>query len=102
MDASEPIARLDTQLRALAEEHPRAYGVLRISPTIFDSCTTSAWEKHGWTLSSSEIAPLRSGTDGERLAALLRLLHPHGIRRVEYVQDANCLEVAPWGRSAAA
>jgi hypothetical protein len=89
-------------LQALADDHPRSYGVLRISPAIFANCTASAWEKHGWTVSSGEIAPLREGTEGEQLVALLRLLHPHGIRRVEYVDDANRLEIAPWGKSAAA
>jgi hypothetical protein len=102
MDASEPIHRLGVQLLALADEHPRSVGVLRISPTIFANCTPSVWEKYGWTVSSGEAARLRDGSEGDRLATLLRLLHPHGIRRVEYVGDVNWLEVAPWGKTAAA
>jgi hypothetical protein len=103
MNSGKTIDRLDEQLRAFAEEHPGSYGLLRHSPNAFDACTIPVWNARGWqSVKQSEIGPLLNGNDVERLAALLRLLHPHGIRRVEFAAGADLLEVVPLIARAAA
>lgn len=97
------IDRLAEQLRIFAEEFPGSYGVLRHSPNVFDACSVSVWHARGWSaVRSSEIGPLLHGNDVERLAALLRLLHSHGIRRVEFAPGAETLEIVPLVARAAA
>jgi hypothetical protein len=103
MSSGKNIDRLDEQLRAFADEYPGSFGVLRHSKGAFDACTIPVWHARGWhEAKQSEIGPLLQGNDVERLAALLRLLHPHGIRRVEFAAGTDRLEIAPLVARAAA
>jgi hypothetical protein len=103
MNSGKMIDRLDEQLRMFADNYPGSYGVLRHSPNAFAACTISVWKARGWqSVKQSDIGPLLDGNDVERLAALLRLLHPHGIRRVEYAAGIDLLEVVPLVARAAA
>lgn len=96
MSSGKNIDRLDEQLRLFADEYPGSFGTLRHCPNAFDACTIPVWHERGWTkVQASEIGPLLDGTEVERLAALLRLLHSHGIRRVEFAKDKDVLEVVP-------
>ncbi len=103
MNSGKTIDRLDEQLQAFAEEHPGSYGLLRHSPNAFAACTIPVWNARGWeSVKQSEIGPLLQGNEVERLAALLRLLHPHGIRRVEFAAGKDTLEIVPLIAHAAA
>lgn len=103
MNSGKNIDRLDAQLRAFAEEYPGSYGLLRHCPNAFDACTIPLWKARGWQhVEQSEIGPLLHGNDVERLAAILRLLHPHGIRRVEFAAGTDLLEIVPLIAHAAA
>ena len=103
MSSGKNIDRLDEQLRLFAEEYPGSYGLLRHCPNTFDACTIPVWNACGWeNVQQSEIGPLLHGSDVERLAALLRLLHPHGIRRVEFAADKDLLQIVPLVAHAAA
>jgi hypothetical protein len=98
------IERLSDELRAFEDENPEVYGLLRFTPNLFDATTVAAWHARGWEhVKQSEIGPLTGGNDVERLAAMLRLLHPYGIRRVEFASGRDRLEIVPLvARSAAA
>jgi hypothetical protein len=103
MSCGKNIDRLDEQLRVFAEEYPGSFGLLRHSPNAFDACTIPVWNARGWeNVKHSEIEPLLKGNDVERLAALLRLLHPHGIRRVEFAPGTDTLKIVPLVARAAA
>lgn len=97
------IDRLVEQLRAFADEYPESYGLLRHSPNMFDACSIPVWHARGWDhVGDTDIDPLVEGSDVERLAAMLRLLQPHGIRRVEFAAGKDHLEVVPLVARAAA
>ncbi|HEX3999068.1 MAG TPA: hypothetical protein VHX65_10995 [Pirellulales bacterium] len=97
------IERLDEQLRLFAEAYPGSYGLLRHSPNVFDACTVPVWHARGWRhVEQAEIGPLLDGNNVERLAALLKLVHAHGVRRVEFAAGADLLEVVPLVPRAAA
>ena len=96
MHHGKSIDRLGEQLRIFAEEHPGSYGLLRHSPSAFADCTVPAWHARGWSdVKQSEINRLLHGSEVERLAAMLRLLHPLGIRRVEFAAEADHLQILP-------
>ncbi len=90
------IDRLVEQLHTFADEYPESYGLLRHSPNMFDACSVPVWHARGWDhVNANDIDPLLEGTEVERLSAMLRLVQPHGIRRVEFADGMNRIEVVP-------
>lgn len=95
MMPDEELDRLDQQLQRLQNEHPRSPGLLRLSHSGLRSCSKWKWSQHGWNVSDGQSCGITNGNERERRAALLSLLGAYLIDRVEFVSDADVLEVVP-------
>jgi hypothetical protein len=95
MTADQEIELLDLLLRQLHIEHPKSSAILRINNTTFRACTKTRWEAHNWSVTDDEAAGIMNGNDEERKAALLSLLRPQRIHRIEIVPGADKIEVVP-------
>ena len=90
----EKLDRLRAELNRLKSEHPNRDGVLRLANDCLRSCSKWKWEQHGWSLSDGESCGIMNGDDAEQRTALLSILKDSMIKKVEFVRDAETLEVA--------
>ena len=77
----------------LKTEHPNVHGILRLANTCLRSCSKWKWEQHGWAITDGEACGIMNGDDKEQRTALLSILKGHMIHKVEFVPDADVLEV---------
>ena len=94
-DADEQLERLDAELDRLKNEHPNVHGILRLANSCLRACSKWKWEQHGWTLSDGQACEIMNGNDKEQRTALLSVLKDHMIRKIEFVADADVLEIVP-------
>ena len=93
MTPDEQLERLDVELERLKSEHPNVPGILRLTNTCLRSCSKWKWEQHGWTVSDGEACGIMNGDDKAQRTALLSILKGHMIHKIEFVPEADVLEV---------
>ena len=95
MTPDEQLDRLDAELERLRSEHPNVPGILRLTNTCLRSCSKWKWEQHGWTITDGQVCGIMNGSDKDQQTALLSVLKGHMISKVEFVSEADVLEVVP-------
>jgi len=91
----EQLERLDAEIDRLQKEHPNVLGILRLPNTYLSGCSKWKWEQHGWTVTDQQICGVMNGSERERRMALLSILKARRIERIEFVADADDLEILP-------
>ena len=59
----------------------------------FRACTQQRWEDHNWAVKDEEAAAIMNGNDEKRKAALLSLLGPQYVNRVEIVPGVDIIQL---------
>jgi len=95
MSPDEELDQLAQELDRLQSEHPNTRGRLRLSSTALRSCSHWKWGMHGWKISDGQSCGIMNGNEKERRTALLSILKERMIDAVEFVADADVLEVLP-------
>lgn len=93
MTPDQEIERLDQLLEQLHRERPNTFATLRITNTAFRGCTQQRWDDHNWAVKEEEVAAIINGNDEERKRALLSLLEPQYINRIEIVPGVDIVDV---------
>ncbi len=95
MTPHEQLERLNAEIDRLQSEHPNMQGVLRLPNTYLSGCSKWKWEQHGWTVTDQQVCGIMNGNERERRMALLSILKERRIERIEFVADADNLQVLP-------
>lgn len=101
MTPDERLDHLDAELDRLAREHPDVPGVLRLTHTFLRGCSKWKWQQHGWKdISDGDACGIMNGNERELRAALLSVLQSRMIRTIEFVAQADFLQVVPHAAAA--
>jgi hypothetical protein len=95
MTPHEHLERLNAELKRFHSEYPDMHAILRVSETGLSGCSKWKWEQHGWKVNDSQVCGIMNGNDRERRAALLSVLEPDLIRKVEFVAETDVLDILP-------
>lgn len=93
MNADQEIERLDQLLRQLHENYPNTFATLRINNMTFRACTADRWDSHNWAVRDEEAGAIMNGNEEQRRKALLSLLLPQYINKIEFVPGVDTIEV---------
>ena len=70
-------------------------GFCGLPSTHLIGCSKWKWEQHGWTVTDQQVCGIMNGNERERRTALLSILKERKIESIEFVADADNLEVLP-------
>lgn len=95
MKPNEQLERLSSEIRRLHAEHPNTRGILRLTDRCLTECSKWKWEQAGWTVSDQQVCGIMNGNERERRTALLSVLQPQLIEKIEFVPGVDALEIQP-------